>query len=601
MAASSCPACSKPCVEPRLLPCLHSLCAPCLRRLETLGEPGRAAALSVLCPLCDAAVALPPGGLGRLTPDYTASGRGAAGCDLCADGAAARRCRTCGENLCLFCCQAHRWGTRGAGRGFVASRIVREFQVKGRNCKCGDWALQVIATIPFLSGSMEGLLAVAAHQRVPCVRKVLWLLPSRRQKKTASHVVTELESTGDCSQAGKPFFCPSHPSEELRLFCEQCDQPVCRVCVVEGHRQHPYDFTSNVVHRHGDSLRELLRSTQQRMRTLEDVLGQIDDVGSAIRVRAEAVATEICLFARGYVEAIEEHRDRLLKQLEDLKVQKENLLHLRKAQLQQLLMDMRTGVEFTERLLTSGSDLEILVTKGVVASRLAKLNSAAYTTHPSVDDSIQFSPQERAGQCHGYEVFGAVVCKAVDPAKCTLHGEGLRSARQNELTGFTLLCNDTSGERMGRGGEAVTVTITHKDKKNCAVKSTVCDNGDGTYHVSYSPEEPGLYAVCVYVKGQHVQGSPFAVTVKSKFRKHQGVFHCCTFCSSGGQKAARCACGGTMPGECSFPCAAGVGRVKLMVPLLLQVGTKAVAMDTKVTLAVPIGRAADKSKGAQTV
>lgn len=38
-----------------------------------------------------------------------------------------------------------------------------------------------------------------------------------------------------------------------------------------------------------------------------------------------------------------------------------------------------------------------------------------------------------------------------------------------------------------------------------AVKPTVCDNGDGTYHVSYSPEEPGLYAVCVCVKGQHVQ------------------------------------------------------------------------------------------------
>ncbi|XP_015150651.3 tripartite motif-containing protein 45 isoform X1 [Gallus gallus] len=482
MAASRCPVCAEPCVEARLLPCLHSLCAPCLRRLGTLGEPGRAAAaFSVLCPLCDAEVALPPGGLGQLVPDYTALGRGGAagtaGCDLCADGAAARRCQTCGAHLCLFCCQAH-----------------------------------------------------------------------RRQKKTASHVVMELESTKDCSQAGKPFFCPSHPSEELGLFCEQCDQPVCQDCVAERHRQHPYDFTSNAVHRHGDSLRELLRSTQQRMSALEDVLGQTDGVGSAIRARAEAVATEICLFARGYVKAIEEHRDRLLKQLEDLKVQKENLLHLQKAQLQQLLLDMRTGVEFTERLLTSGSDLGILVTKGVVASRLAKLNSAAYSTHPSVDDSIQFSPQERAGQCHGYEVFGAVICKAVDPAKCTLQGEGLRSARQNELTGFTLLCSDTTGERMGRGGEAVVVTITHKDKKDCAVKPTVCDNGDGTYHISYSPEEPGLYAVCVYVKGQHVQGSPFIVMVKSQFRKHQGMFHCCTFCSSGGQKAARCACGGTMPG-----------------------------------------------------
>ncbi|XP_065482927.1 E3 ubiquitin-protein ligase TRIM45 isoform X2 [Caloenas nicobarica] len=473
-----CPVCAEPWVSPRLLPCLHSLCAPCLRRLGPLGEPGRAAARSVLCPVCDAEVALPPGGVGQLTPDYLAMGRGgaAAACDLCADGAAVRRCLTCGADLCLFCCQAH-----------------------------------------------------------------------RRQKKTASHAVTELENTKDCSQAGKPLFCPSHPTEELRLFCEQCDQPVCRDCVVDRHRQHPYDFTGNAIHRHGDALRELLKSTQQHMVTLEGVLSQIDDMGSAIRSRVDAVATEICLFATGYVKAIEEHRDRLLKQLEDLKVQKENLLLLQKAQLQQLLLDMRTGVEFTERLLTSGSDLEILITKGVVGSRLARLNSIAYNTQPSVDDGIQFSPQERAGQCCGYEVFGVILNKAVDPARCTLHGEGLHSARQNKLTGFTLLCNDATGEQMGRGGEAVRVTITHKNKRDCAVMPTVCDNGDGTYRISYSPEEPGLYAVCVYVKGQHVQGSPFTLMVKNKFREHQGVFHCCTFCSSGGQKAARCACGGTMP------------------------------------------------------
>ncbi|NXF85912.1 TRI45 protein, partial [Eubucco bourcierii] len=370
----------------------------------------------------------------------------------------------------------------------------------------------------------------------------------RRQKKTASHAVMELEDTKDRSHAGKPLFCPFHPTEELRLFCEQCDQPVCQDCVMGRHQHHPYDFASSVIHRHGKSLRELLKTTQQHMGTLEDVLRQIDDMSSAVCSRAEAVASQISLFAAGYVKAIEEHRDQLLKQLEDLKVQKENLLHLQKAQLQQLLLDMRTGVEFTEHLLMSGSDLEILITKGVVASRLAKLNSIAYNTHPSVDDRIQFSPQERAGKCCGYEVFGSILNEVVDPAKCTLDGEDLHSARQNELTGFTLLLKDTTGERMRRGGEAVQVTITHKDKRDCSLKPTVCDNGDGTYHVSYSPEEPGLYAVCICVKGQHIQGSPFTVMVKNKFREHQGVFHCCTFCSSGGQKAAYCACGGTMPG-----------------------------------------------------
>ncbi|XP_061221359.1 E3 ubiquitin-protein ligase TRIM45-like isoform X4 [Neopsephotus bourkii] len=477
-----CPVCHEPWVSPRLLPCLHSLCSPCLRRLGTLEEPGRAAARSVLCPVCDAEVSLPPGGVEQLIPDYLALSRGgaaaaAASCDLCVDGAAVRRCLTCGADLCHFCCQAH-----------------------------------------------------------------------RRQKKTASHTVTELENSKDCNQAGEPLLCPSHPTEELRLFCEQCDQPVCQHCAVGRHRQHTCDFTGNVIRKHGDALRELLKSTQQHMGTLESALSQIDAMGTAVHGRAEAVATEICLFASGYVKAIEEHRDRLLKQLEDLKVQKVNLLRLQKAQLQQLLLDMRTGVGFTEHLLASGSDVEILITKGVVASRLAKLNRVAYNTQPSMDDGIQFSPQEKAGQCCGYEVFGTILNKAVDPARCTLHGEDLHSAHQNQLTGFTLLCNDTMGERMERGGEAVQVTITHKDKRDCTVKPTVCDNGDGTYHVSYSPEEPGVYAVCVSVKGQHVQGSPFTVMVKGKFREHHGVFHCCTFCSSGGQKSARCACGGTMPG-----------------------------------------------------
>ncbi|PIO12163.1 hypothetical protein AB205_0132530, partial [Aquarana catesbeiana] len=44
-------------------------------------------------------------------------------------------------------------------------------------------------------------------------------------------------------------------------------------------------------------------------------------------------------------------------------------------------------------------------------------------------------------------------------------------------------------------------------------------------------------------------GSPFNVTVKGTPRSHPGIYHCCTFCSSGGQKDARCGCGGTMPGR----------------------------------------------------
>ncbi|XP_075761200.1 E3 ubiquitin-protein ligase TRIM45 isoform X2 [Pelodiscus sinensis] len=532
LARTRCPLCTKLFSSPKILPCLHTFCMACLEQLEPFsvlsvqGEDSdstsegswlqdhRQPPLSILCPICDTEVGLPPGGTHDLTTDHLAMnevlqetlqapGPGIL-CDLCVDGEAVKHCPICKANLCHFCCQAH-----------------------------------------------------------------------RRQKKTASHAVVGLEDTKGYSQTGKPILCPSHPSEELTLFCEQCDQPVCRDCVVGQHRQHPYDFAANVIHKHGDSMRELLKSTQLHVGTLEGALRHIEGVSSAICSRVEAVAGEIRTFADGYIRAIEEHRNRLLKQLEDLKVQKETLLHLQKVQLEQLLMDMRTGVEFTERLLTCGSDLEILLIKGVVANRLRKLNKVDYNIHPGVEDGIQFSPREKAGQCCGYAVFGTLLNRTVDPAKCVLQGEGLHSARQNQQASFTLLCKDTSGEQMGRGGEPVRVTITHKDKKDCThgvvanhcsvtdflwspsydtmasdrstIKPSVCDKRDGTYHFSYTPEELGAYTICICVKGQHVQGSPFTLTVKNKFRKHQGVFHCCSFCSSGGQKAARCACGGTMP------------------------------------------------------
>ncbi|XP_067402467.1 E3 ubiquitin-protein ligase TRIM45 [Emydura macquarii macquarii] len=505
LARTRCPLCTELFSAPKILPCLHTFCMACLEQLEPFsvfgfqGEDSDSTSdrswlqdqqpppLSILCPVCDTEVDLPPGGIDDLTTNHLVmnevllESRQAQGprmrCDLCVDEEAVKHCPTCKANLCRFCCQAH-----------------------------------------------------------------------RRQKKTASHAVVDLEDLKGYSQTRKPVLCPSHPSEDLTLFCEQCDQPVCRDCVVGKHRQHPYDFAANVIHKHGDSMRDLLKSTQLHVNTLEGALLHIEGVSSAICSHVEAVAGEIHAFADGYIRVIEEHRDRLLKQLEDLKVQKETLLHLQKAQLEQLLMDMRTGVEFTERLLTNGSDLEILITKGVVASRLRKLNKVDYSVHSGVEDGIQFSAHEKAGQCCGYEVFGTILNKAVDPAKCVLQGEDLHSARQNQLASFTLLCNDTSGELMGRGGEPIQVTIIHKDKKDCLIKPRVCDKRDGTYHISYIPKELGTYTVSICIKGQHVQNSPFTLTVKNKFCKHRGVFHCCTFCSSGGQKAARCACGGTMPG-----------------------------------------------------
>ncbi|XP_007485334.2 tripartite motif-containing protein 45 isoform X2 [Monodelphis domestica] len=505
---SRCPMCMELFKVPRILPCLHTFCTACLEELEPFSvlmlrtpdsektserpwlwdkqpqhlEPQ----LSILCPVCDTEVDLPPGGVKALTIDHLAinkvllqnlqEDRPCLVCDLCSDREVDSRCLTCRVNLCQFCSQAH-----------------------------------------------------------------------RRQKKTAFHSIMPLKDLKGYNQIGKAIVCSIHPPEELNLFCEQCDQPVCRDCVLGDHREHTYDLVSNVIYKHGNSIRDLLKSTQPHMGTLERALIQIEGVGNALRSRMDALSSDVREFCDGYIMAIREHRDQLLKQLEDVRIQKENSLHLQKLQVEQLLADLRTGVEFTEHLLNNGTDLEILVTKKVVVNRLKKLKKTDYSIGPGLDDGICFSPQEKAGQYGGYEVFGAILTKGVDPSKCILQGEDIQKVCEKQKVTLTLLCRDILGEHMGRGGEHIRVNVIHKNK-DCVLKTMVQDNNNGTYTISFSPEELGLYTVCIFVKGQHIQGSPYTMTVRRRFRQHQGVFHCCSFCSSGGQKNARCACGGTMAG-----------------------------------------------------
>ncbi|XP_067896838.1 E3 ubiquitin-protein ligase TRIM45 isoform X2 [Heterodontus francisci] len=500
---TKCLVCKNFYTDPKILPCLHTFCLDCVRGLEQFsvgrtpskGESGSGGALHcsqpgvcILCPVCDCEVHVPPAGLQGLTSNQ-----------------------------------------------LILNEVLLE------SLKKPDYRLVCDLCS---DGNAERRCHICSTNLCDFCSKA-----HRRQKMTASHSTVALEDLrGGNERIVKPIVCVVHPAEELRLFCETCDRLVCRDCCMVDHRDHNCDFIASVISKQGSFIRELLKQTQPHIGALQETLQKISNTRHRVQERLGMITEEINNFTENYIRALEKHRNRLLKELEELRVQKENSLNLQQIQLEQILADMKTGVDFTEHLLTNGSHVEILLTKYVVINRLKQLNNISYSTHPGEDDGIRFQPQERAGQCDGFEVFGIVVTKAVDPTKCVLQGEGLHVARQDQPSVFVLVCNDQSGQQMGRGGESIEVSIFNKKNKECSLKALLEDNHDGTYRFTYTPRVSGSYVGWVSVKGQHVQGSPFTITVGSKFHKHTGIFHCCTFCSSAGQKDVRCGCRGTMPG-----------------------------------------------------
>ena len=343
-----------------------------------------------------------------------------------------------------------------------------------------------------------------------------------------------------------PRHCKEHPQQELKLFCETCETPVCKECMVEEHSDHAFLPLEDASMQYTEILQGLVGKTRPLISQLNESMKNIEFLLSSIQERAEVVAEEICDSIDTQMRALQEHKRFLLSRLHAIKAKKEDTLEHQLEEVKKIVDEVTVGCGEANKALRHGNASGMFTANAPLISRLEQLVNTKHNYSPQEDDCIRFCPHHPAGQLKGFDMKGVLYERGPSPSHCVLEGEGLFEARQRRSAVFTLTAFDRFGERRIMGGDRVEANVHSCD--GSFVSTAVTDKGDGEYQVVYTPETVGEHRISVLVEGKHVKGSPFTVVVRSKGKKHRGIFHCCTFCSSEGKKHVKCGCGGTMPG-----------------------------------------------------
>ena len=196
----------------------------------------------------------------------------------------------------------------------------------------------------------------------------------------------------------RPSLCKEHEGEMLKLFCETCDEAICRDCTIVKHREHKYTFVKDAFSKGKESVLKILSESKTKASVLKEALDGVTEVEKSVQSNAEQTVQEVLTCFQELTACLNIRCNALICSIEELKKGKLKSLEIQKGELETALGSVQSSIEFTERALEHGSEVDILNMHKQMSCRLQELNSAKWQLEPSAHDCFKFLPDYQLQQ-----------------------------------------------------------------------------------------------------------------------------------------------------------------------------------------------------------
>lgn len=308
-----CPICTNMYDDPRSLPCIHTYCLKCVKKLGK----GKSSGDGMSCPECRKGFLLPENGADGLPKNFfilrlmdivnTSDGH-------------------CEE------CIGDRFDQRERNRAVV---------------HCIDCRIRLCE------------VCIETHRKVKSTQQ-------HRLVKTKDH---SNSSQNDGKTKGE--FCSIHPNEELKLHCFECQQAICTMCFVTKHRSHETSDVSEVAEELRKQMTRDIHKVAETIAVCREIVNKQEEHKEDLHIVAEQIKREICERADQLKLTIDMEKNDLLEELSSRMRDKEREIDHVIDEVIQRIAFSSGFLKHIEELRTCGTALDLVEQAGDVHERAA--------------------------------------------------------------------------------------------------------------------------------------------------------------------------------------------------------------------------------------
>ena len=452
----TCSICMEHFTNPKVLPCFHSFCLQCLQGVPIVLVEGNH---SLPCPTCRSPCPVPDSGLASLSPSFVTNNLMEV-YELMKKASADQHasCDNCDNtNVDQYCKQCAK---------FFCPECLPHHNKWKPNASHQILSFDEVAT--------------AAYQ-----------LPLARQEQS--------------------MVCSEH-NEPLKVFCEPCQQFICRDCTLKKHKDHEWDFVASIFQQRRDtiiqtSLQPLNKEFHRLVAAKETLLKRRNDISK----NTEATKNEIHQTITHVKNRLEETEEKLIDDVDTASRHKVSVLDQQIQEIDSALDQVAECRNHVEQWVNFGSARQVLPAKPQIMSHAQSVITSVKdkTFYPLEKPDIQLVNSDAIHQIH--HNIGKVKSTVFLPAKVRVSHQHIPLMKQESTIAITFSIPDGSPAPIPPS--FISCHLNPPDNSppiQCSIKES---SQSGHCNVVFTPLTRGLHQLHVTVADRNIPGSPVSVPV----------------------------------------------------------------------------------------